>query len=391
MARRVLLISYAYPPLAAPESWQSAKAARGLTLAGAEVTVVSAQPRWWHSRDPTLVPYAHRVAEVREVVTPRWIPFVQPVGALRQFPDPMRFMRRRVLRAVDDLDRFDALVTWSQWHSAHLVGLELKRRRPALPWLAHLSDPWVDNPLVARHPLGRAADVRYERAVMAAADVVEMTSPEALAELLARHPGRAGTASVVPHSFDPSLYGDESPSAGVITARYVGAFYGRRTPAPLFDGLERLASTEGIEVELVGSDESIAVQAAARALRPGLVRVRPSVSYLESLRVMRQSDVLLLVDSPADLNVFVASKLIDYLGARRPIVGITPPGAAAEIVRAAGGWVAHPSNPDAIADALVRAFDHARTLRTTPEHQAADSPYSVDHVGRDRYRLLFGP
>lgn len=44
------------------------------------------------------------------------------------------------------------------------------------------------------------------------------------------------------------------------------------------------------------------------------------------------------------------SKLIDYLGANRPIFGITPSGAAAGILEAAGESVAVPSDPHMIAE-----------------------------------------
>lgn len=391
MANRILLISYAFPPLAAPEAWLAAKAVHSLAHVGDEVDVVCARPRWWHSRDDSLSPWAHGAASAVHVVeTPRWLPIVQPVAALRQFPDPMRLLQRRTLRLVRDIgvDQFDALVTWSQWHSAHLVGLAIKREHPELRWLAHLSDPWVDNPLQRRHALARRVNARWERDVFTAADVVEFTSDQALRNEVERHPGLAPRATVVSHTFDDDLYSGTPPTDGPVIVRYVGSFYGARTPRPLLEGLAKLEGTDDVRVELVGHVPG-SMTTKQPGVRAGLVIERGSVGYLQSLHEMRASDLLVLVDAPAERNVFVASKLVDYLGARRPIVAITPPGAAADLVRAIGGWVADPRDADAVADALTRGIAHARVHRGEEwgPHPAAQA-YDVRRVGGVRHGLL---
>jgi hypothetical protein len=43
------------------------------------------------------------------------------------------------------------------------------------------------------------------------------------------------------------------------------------------------------------------------------------VGYQESLKLMSEADALLVIDAPADQSVFLPSKLIDYIGAGRPI------------------------------------------------------------------------
>ncbi|GMA50015.1 hypothetical protein GCM10025857_13720 [Alicyclobacillus contaminans] len=52
---------------------------------------------------------------------------------------------------------------------------------------------------------------------------------------------------------------------------------------------------------------------------------RSRVTYFESLNLMTKSDVLLLIDAPSKtgINPFLASKLVDYLGAGKRILGIT--------------------------------------------------------------------
>jgi hypothetical protein len=98
-------------------------------------------------------------------------------------------------------------------------------------------------------------------------------------------------------------------------------------------------------------------------LPPGLVRFLPSVPYCASLALMRQADLLLHIDAPAGESVFLASKLIDYLGARRPILAVTPRGTAARLVAGMEGWIADPAAPDMIATQLAAALDFAARHR----------------------------
>jgi len=55
-----------------------------------------------------------------------------------------------------------------------------------------------------------------------------------------------------------------------------------------------------------------------------LVEIRSSINYLESLHLMRQSGVLLLVEANMTESPFMPSKYFDYLFANRPILAISP-------------------------------------------------------------------
>ena len=392
-APRVLVVSYAFPPLAAPESWLAAKAVHSLAHIGVEIEVVCARPRWWHARDDSLARWAGEPAAAVHVVdTPFWLPVAQPLPVLRQFPDPMRLLQGRARRLIEALDpqSFDAIITWSQWHSVHLVGLAIKRRHPDLRWLAHLSDPWVDNPLQPRHAFARVLNRRWERAALTAADVVEFTSPITMRETCARIPEISSKSFALPHVFDEDLYDGSPPRSGPIIVRHVGGFYGSRTPAPLLDALVDLdLGADELVVELVGHVPP-SMLGGVQSLPPGVLSLRGPVPYQQSLRLMRESDVLVLVDAPGVESVFVPSKLIDYLGAGRPIVAITPPGAAAAIVHDARGWVADPTDAAGIADALNAAIAHVRSARgETWSVPKVTARYDPIVVGRQRHCMLF--
>ena len=117
--------------------------------------------------------------------------------------------------------------------------------------------------------------------------------------------------------------------------RHVGNFYAPRTPQALIEALARLHEEQpdvlaGVRVELIGQIRPALDHRALGAALPGnLLTVHAPVDYLESLRLMQDADLLLVVDAPSEHSVFLPSKLIDYLGAGKPIVALSPPGASA--------------------------------------------------------------
>ena len=262
----------------------------------------------------------------------------------------------------------DLLVTFGQPMADHLAGLRLKRNF-GMKWIAHFSDPWADNPFLTGSFTRRRAR-KMEAQVVKSADALLFTSPETVDLVMAKYPDTwRRKAHVLPHAFEAGLYPDAKPGGNELVLRYVGNFYGNRGPEPLYRALLVLREREPelfgrIRVELVGDISPRHRQSAAfDGLPPGTVRIVPPVDYRKSLELMRSADLLLSIDAPFESSVFLPSKLVDYIGAERPILGITPPGAAARVIREMGGWVAHPDNPEEIADALKSALAESASNR----------------------------
>jgi hypothetical protein len=96
-------------------------------------------------------------------------------------------------------------------------------------------------------------------------------------------------------------------------------------------------------------------------LPEGMVAFLPPVDYAESLALMRSAHLLVVIDAPTDTSVFLPSKLVDYVGAERPILALSPPGATATLANRLGGLVAHPDDVGGAAAALGRALGDLRS------------------------------
>jgi glycosyltransferase involved in cell wall biosynthesis len=89
------------------------------------------------------------------------------------------------------------------------------------------------------------------------------------------------------------------------------------------------------------------------------VSIQPPVGYADYIRVLRQSPVLLLVVAAAH-NLFMPSKIVDYFGAKRPIMAFVPSGSEmAAVLHNAGmsAFACQEVDVQAGADALQRLWE----------------------------------
>jgi hypothetical protein len=357
MGVRLIFLSWAYPPMEYPRAIQVERLARHCAIGPIEIVCAA-----------TRTPRTAGDVTIREIPEPARMRLYRRlnlahVHAALVAPDPQRAWAADAARAIAErpLARDDVLVTFGQPMSDHCAGLALTRRF-GNRWIAHFSDPWADNPF-ARAPLFRRRNLRLERAVIERADRVLLTSQETADLVMAKYPPAwRAKASVLPHAFDASLYPVREPGRGPLVMRYLGSLYGARSPLPLLRALEAMARRmpdlgARLTVEFIGTAaQRHKTEAAQMRLPEGLVRFLPTVDYRASLALMRAADLLLHIDAPAAESVFLASKLIDYIGARRPIFAVTPAGTAARLVAEIGGWIADPTAPDAIAARLAEAI-----------------------------------
>lgn len=408
---KLLAISFTYAPSALPRAVQVSRLLKNLQAS--TVLVCADYDEKDVRKDPALVAEAESFLE-KSVRLPFALPgWKNRVGGIAyrlnlpvwdKTPDRYRSWKSSVLKAIeayvrDKHYRPDILVTFGAPMSDHLIGLELKRRY-GWPWVAHFSDPWADNPFHNYDQLTKSINVSLERKVVKAADSLIFTSQETLDLVMQKYAGELRPkAHVLPHAFDPELYETSPGNQNTkLTIRHLGDLYGRRTPKPLFSALSRILSSNpaalsNVSFELIGPIYDLQLDELGLANLPeGLVVVKPPVKYLESLSLMSSSDGLLLVDAPAERSVFLPSKLIDYVGAARPILGLTPPGAAATVINQLGGWVADPADLNATMEATNAFLSFLRRNRGNAHlpwgTASVRKSYEAAQVARQFERLL---
>jgi glycosyltransferase involved in cell wall biosynthesis len=254
----------------------------------------------------------------------------------------------------------DCVVTTAPPYSAHLIGLAMRRR--GVPWVADFRDGWrfqSGRPEFG-HDLVERVDERLERLVARSADrLVAVTEPIGR-DLEARHAVRVAT---ITNGFDP-----EEPRGGRAhdllrpgrhSLVYTGTLaYSGLTPAPLLEGLRRLAArdpaaADRLEILFAGplSDEERAL-IEAPDLR-GRARALGMLDRERVLALQRAAGSLVVITN--NETGLATGKLYEYLAAGRPILVLGQDTAAASVVSETGsGFATSATDPGAIADALER-------------------------------------
>ena len=115
---------------------------------------------------------------------------------------------------------------------------------------------------------------------------------------------------------------------------------------------------DSLQIELVGQMAASMLQTpAALSLPTDMIKHIPHVDYLNSLKLMYDADILLLIEADIQKNLFLASKVADYMGANTPIVGLVPPGSSEDILKELGCFYANPAAVNDISAALEKAID----------------------------------
>jgi glycosyltransferase involved in cell wall biosynthesis len=349
--KKFLAISWAFPPIILPRSLQVSRTLKSLHKSGWQASVLTVDPRSIQrafKSDPVLGAKYQGLFDVTTVSSPEDLFAVRAVWklfpALSLIPDPRSVWIPAALRSARCLlskGGFSGILSFAQPWSDHLIARQLSKDFH-LPWIAHFSDPWSDSPYYHLDSFFSKMRRDMERKVVQDADAVIFVSEETRSLVMKKYPADwAARAHVIPHCFEPlsAQISNVSKINRPLYLVFTGGLYGLRTPVNLFKSLlkiNQVSSLDGrLAIEFVGPGSDNYANLVAKLGLEKIVKLTPMVPYQESQNIAAQADVLLVIDAPSgDVNVFLPSKLIEYLAFRKPILGITPlEGATANLLR----------------------------------------------------------
>lgn len=404
-ARRVLLVTYEFPPSLEIGAQACSQLARYLPLHGWQPVVLTVDARYFPRVDPRLS-FAGRVVRTGTIPHPLsayaavrgWLrsDHGRPLADQRPYSErsagELGTVRRWVLSLLKTPDEYtgwiapaivaglkairrecvDHICSSAPCWSNHLVALALSRLT-GLPWTAHFRDPWTGIPQWKPvSALSARIESALERLVVTRASTVVCVT-DAHADLLRRlHPGMPAAKFVtIPNGFDPAEWEDAAASArdgeasrGPFVVTYAGSLYARRNPLPVIRALKGLIEAgavrrEDVRVDLIGAcdvaeGQRLEESVSAAGMRYAVVFTGP-LGRAETLRRMAGSALLLLLAEAQPLQI--PGKAYEYLRAGRPILAVTSEGAVARLLRRTGGaLVVEPGDDDGIAKALREVY-----------------------------------
>lgn len=284
-------------------------------------------------------------------------------------PDPRIFWIRPSVNFLHDFlieRKITTIITTGPPHSMHLIGLRLKRKNPALHWIADFRDPWTEWGLWEKLGVGSWAMQRHkklEQKVLNAADVVVSVTPHYIKrfEALSGRP-----AVLLTNGFDEDDFININYSKPKkFTIRHIGIVNEQRDPVPFMEAFQQLL-TEHAEfkehaiIEFVGEVyQPFKDYAHHRTSLHNHVRFTGNVSHQKVMECYGSTSLLLLIlTGYRDPHGFFPGKLFEYIATGVPVLGIGPVvGDAATVLQQAGTGVMAESNDVAgIKTSLLKYF-----------------------------------
>jgi glycosyltransferase involved in cell wall biosynthesis len=257
-------------------------------------------------------------------------------------PDPRRGWNKYAFKKACELiekERIRHVITTSPPHSTQLIGLKIKKRYPALKWIADLRDPWTDIYYYKQfYPtvISKAIDLRFEKRVLQRADKI-ITVGESLKKLFsAKASGVEKKTEVITNGYDESDFKEvpkDIPNRFTIT--YVGTLSDIYPIEGLIPALKNLqASGKDFILRFVGTVSEKTKKLLLSEIPQNCLEFLPYVIHSEAIKYMMGSSLLVLIIPLHQSNKsIITGKIFEYLASRKPIICLGPiEGDAAEII-----------------------------------------------------------
>ena len=435
--KRVLFISYAFPPTGGGGVQRSVKFVKYLPTFGWEPTVLTAANPSVPVQDSDLnqeIETGHanvlraRTFEPSYRVKSRLSHSTSAPGrrlirrCLRSLamqvmqPDPQVMWNPAASRAaMRELSErpYDAIYATGPPFSSFLLGRSLKRRT-GIPLVIDFRDEWmIANEHLENYSLGRWAEQRHLRmlrSVLRAADAV-ITTTRASEQEIHRYAEKFDvrpSIQCIYNGYDPDdLAGLTSCEHSVNRLRivYTGTLWKLTDISPLVTSLKQLAecastTAQRIELVLIGR-RTCPQDALVKQLQslPIHVECHDYVPHRQALQMASQADVLLLL--LADQNGaerVVPAKLFEYMALSKPILAICPDGETDQLLgdeghihrfrpqqtEAIGQWLLSrvPQNPSSAPSASETSPPNLRYTREALTEQLAATLRRVARIHR---------
>ena len=396
--KKVLMISYGFPPLLSPGAIRIGKFAKYLPHYGWQPYIITVSNDIDYKRDisllkelpdtvkifrtKTLHPYLYLGRnQFRETTSgaqanvgeePRHYDAqpgvkIQILRNIRRFvqnwifiPDnKVCWLPTAVMKGYSLIKRenIGVIFTSSPEHSIHLIGLILKKLCK-VKWVADFRDAWITNPYAKWTDYKRKKIEMYlERQVIYNADVVSVVTELIKMDIQERFKKRSVTVICNGYDTEDFVSVVHQPStSGVLVMTHTGTFVGLRSPKYLIQALSPLVKTGcNIKLVLVGQTyEDIPKLVNQHQLEENVTLIG-QVEHATALKYLSESDVLLLITGSSSE---MTSKIFEYLAIRKPILALaSPESPVAELLRVTNAGVSvPPDDVHAITNAIKKYY-----------------------------------
>ncbi len=233
---------------------------------------------------------------------------------------------------IIDNENIDLIFSSSPPHSLQLIAKKIASKTK-LPWVADFRDPWsnafwLDESQKKGWTYNK--NLKLEKSVFNNMHHFTTVSNGVLESFKLLYPSIKDRASLIHNGFDKADFSDMTKrqnSSFVI--RYVGTLALSQNPTSLFEGLALLKKEnqdiyKNIKLEFWGRFDNSIKENVKNYQLNDIVTFYDYVSHKKAVDLMDNSDVLLLVIPFGASKGILTGKLYEYIATRNPILGLGP-------------------------------------------------------------------
>lgn len=301
--------------------------------------------------------------------------------------------------------KFDAIMTRSMPPESQNVGLRIKKINKKIPWIVSLADPIGNNPYETINPLlyNKRRIIRntywifpqfavnyltklsrnpytkklsklnkLQEKVIKKSDAVIVPTKEQGEYIFHNERNFNKKCIVVPHSYDTSLYPKVKNKKN---SKYTFAFIGHTDHLRSIESFIRALKIirdinpellKKIHLRLIGNIPDNIKNMIYVYFLQDVVSLEGTVNYFDSLKIMQECDCLIHIDADfpnlKNGSIFFAAKIVDYLGAKKPILGLTNSKCPAGRIITSTGGVCCNKEPFEVANTIIKIVNNGLKL-----------------------------
>ncbi len=434
MNKKVLIISYYFPPAGGPGVQRILKFVKYLPKFGWEPVVVTVKDGDFPAIDESLCAdilknvsvyriKAYEPYAIYRKITGKSKNEAIPVGVLAKNDDSSfiekfaKWIRSNVfipdarigwipllnrnIKSIIDKEKPAVLLSSSPPHSLQIAARKIAKKF-RLPWILDLRDPWTDiyyyqNSL--RTKPAKCLDKYYEKKCLTSANTVLTVSPSIIRNLYENY--NLKNLKLVYNGYDKrdiAIVNEPTPY-DKFRISYIGNMKTNQNPGGLWKALKSLVETNNgfqkdLQIRLTGkihSDIKIGLK------QTGLLNYCSFSDYVPhsmAVRKMKEAAALLfIIPQSKDNRGILTGKIFEYLAVGRPLISVGPvTGDAAKIIRKAkGGEMYDYENSINLEKRILSIYQAWQTNnieKLAPDYSIVENKYDREKLTEQLSKLL---
>lgn len=366
--KRVLIISYYWPPAGGPGSQRAVKFAKYLPSFGWQPIIFTVKEGEYPYQDPSLEKEIDSALKIFRIFAPEPFRIFKkisgidsrtpiPIGQLTRSSSSIKHKIFNWIRAnifipdarvgwvftalckinqIIKKENVDLVFTTSPPHSLQLIGLYVKKKYH-LQWVTDFRDPWTAiqyYQVFRRSKISHAIDSRLEKSVVRFTDHLISVSRTVVESFISNVPQvkNQNRFSILPNGYEPSDFDHNPPQkSSYFTILHSGNLNATQNPEVLWQSLQEILKgnpslKNRVQIQLIGGTAPEISQAVQNRQIGEIVEFQPFMPHAEITKKIQQADLLLsVIPNVTDNKGIVLSKNFEYIGSGKPILIIGPP------------------------------------------------------------------